>query len=174
MQYLWIVYIFVYSFLKGSRDGMKKAALKKSTSDEILFFYSLIGFILIIPFSQNALTTPPIFIFYSFIKAMVVCSAWIFAYIALKNMSVSLFGIIDLSRMIFSTLLGVVVLGESMTVWKAVGVILVIIGLMLVNRKADSPSGKARVSIVAAALISMGFTYLLIIADSPRSSPSSA
>jgi len=55
--------------------------------------------------------------------------------------------------MIFSTLLGVVVLGESMTVWKAVGVILVIIGLMLVNRKADSPSGKARVSIVAAALI---------------------
>ncbi|MBE7051393.1 MAG: hypothetical protein E7395_02320 [Ruminococcaceae bacterium] len=153
MQYLWIVYIFVYSFLKGSRDGMKKAALKKSTSDEILFFYSLIGFILIIPFSQNALTTPPIFIFYSFIKAMVVCSAWIFAYIALKNMSVSLFGIIDLSRMIFSTLLGVVVLGESMTVWKAVGVILVIIGLMLVNRKADSPSGKARVSIVAAALI---------------------
>ena len=59
----WIIYIFIYSILKGTRDGMKKAALKKSTSDEILFFYSLFGFILILPFSQNAFSTPPIIFF---------------------------------------------------------------------------------------------------------------
>lgn len=153
MQYLWIIYIFIYSFLKGSRDGMKKAALKKSSSDEILFFYSLIGFILIIPFSGNALSTPPIYIFYSFIKASVVCSAWIFAFAALKNMTVSLFGIMDMSRMIFSTLLGVVVLGEDMNIAKAVGVALVIAGLMLVNAKSDSPSGKIRLGVLSAALI---------------------
>ena len=73
---------------------------------------------------------------------MVVCSAWIFAFAALKNMTVSLFGIMDMSRMIFSTLLGVVVLGEDMNIAKAVGVALVIAGLMLVNAKSDSPSGK--------------------------------
>lgn len=157
MQHLWILFIFVYSFLKGTRDGMKKAAATKSSSDEILFFYSLIGFILIIPFSGNALSTPPLYIFYSFIKAAVVCTAWIFSYIAIKNMTVSLFGIMDMSRMIFSTLLGVFVLGEQMTVAKAVGVILVIAGLLLVNSHSDSPSGKASPGVFAAAMLNCIF-----------------
>ncbi|MBR5506311.1 MAG: DMT family transporter [Clostridia bacterium] len=153
MQHLWILYIFIYSFLKGTRDGMKKAAAAKSSSDEILFFYSLIGFLLIIPFSSNALSTAPIYILYSFIKAAVVCSAWIFAYIAIKSMTVSLYGIMDMSRMIFSTMLGVFVLGEELTWAKVVGVILVIAGLLLVNSRSDSPSGKVRLGVLAAAML---------------------
>ena len=57
-------------------------------------------------------------------------------------MSVSLYGITDLSRMVFSTLLGVIVLGESFTVQKAIGVILVIAGLMLANLKKTSSGTK--------------------------------
>ena len=148
----WIIYIFIYSILKGTRDGMKKAALKKSTSDEILFFYSLFGFILILPFSQNAFSTPPVYIFYSFLKAAAVSSAWILAYVALKNMTVSLFGIMDMSRMLFSTLLGVVALGESITAGKIAGVILVTAGLVLVNSKSDAASGKIRIKILICAL----------------------
>lgn len=158
--YLWIILVFIYSLLKGSRDGMKKAALKKSSSDEILFFYSLIGFILIIPFSSNALSTPPIYIFYSFVKAAVVCSAWIFAYIALKDMTVSLFGIMDMSRMIFSTFLGVVVLGESLSIAKAVGVILVIAGLLCVNTRSDAETGKVKFGVVIFAVLSCIFNSI--------------
>ncbi|MBR3943346.1 MAG: hypothetical protein IKJ55_08300, partial [Clostridia bacterium] len=94
---IWILYIFIYAFLKGSRDGMKKAALKKNSSTEILFFYTLVGLIFALPFSKTAFQLEPILIFYIFIKAVVVCTAWLFAYAALKNMSVSLFGIMDLS-----------------------------------------------------------------------------
>ena len=132
---------------------MKKAAAAKSSSDEILFFYSLIGFLLIIPFSSNALSTAPIYILYSFIKAAVVCSAWIFAYIAIKSMTVSLYGIMDMSRMIFSPMLGVFVLGEELTWAKVAGVILVIAGLLLVNSRSDSPSGKVRLGVLAAAML---------------------
>lgn len=154
MDNLWILFIFIYAFLKGSREGMKKAALKKSSSNEILFFYTLIGFLIVAPFSwKAAFITPPLYIFYSFIKASVVCTAWIFAFLAIKNMSVSLYGIMDLSRMVFSTMLGVFALGEDFTLSKAIGVVLVITGLLLVNLKKDASSKGMTVSVLIAALL---------------------
>lgn len=154
MERIWILFIFIYAFLKGSREGMKKAALKKSSSNEILFFYTLVGFLLTAPFSlQSALRTPPVYIFYSFIKAAVVCTAWIFAFLAIKKMSVSLYGIMDLARMVFSTALGVLVLGEDFTLPKAIGVTLVIIGLLLVNLKKDTSSKGVTFTVLIAALL---------------------
>ncbi len=153
MNSLWVLFIFIYSFLKGSRDAMKKAALKKSSSDEILFFYSLLGFILILPFSGNAFSTPEIYIFYSFLKALIVASSWMLAFVALRSMTVSLYGIMDMSRMVFSTLLGVFVLGEEMTLAKALGVIIVTTGLLLANSKSDSPKGRVSITVLLAALL---------------------
>ena len=154
MERIWILFIFIYAFLKGSREGMKKAALKKSSSNEILFFYTLVGFLLTAPFSlQSALRTPLVYIFYSFIKAAVVCTAWIFAFLAIKRMSVSLYGIMDLARMVFSTALGVLVLGEDFTLPKAIGVTLVIIGLLLVNLKKDTSSKGVTFTVLIAALL---------------------
>lgn len=157
MEHIWILFIVIYSLLKGSRDGMKKAALKKSSAGEILFFYTLIGFIFTLPNIKDALSLEPIFIFYIFLKSAVVCTAWIFAFLAIKNMSVSLYGIMDLSRMVFSTMLGVFVLGESFTVNKAIGVALVILGLMLVNAKKNSSSKGVSIPVLAAALLNCFF-----------------
>ena len=157
MEKLWIVFILIYSLLKGSREGMKKAALKKSSSSEILFFYSLIGFILITPFSSDAFAIAPVYVFYIFIKSAVVCIAWIFAFTALKSMSVSLYGIMDLSRMVFSTMLGVLALGESFTLPKAIGVVLVIIGLMLANRKKSAETKGVTAFVLVAALLNCFF-----------------
>ena len=154
MDKLWIVFVIIYSILKGSRDGMKKAALKKSSSNEILFFYTLLGFIFVIPFSSDAFNVSPIFIFYSFIKAAVVSAAWLFALKALKKMTVSLYGIMDLSRVVFSTALGVFALGEAFTVKKAIGIALVIAGLLLVNLKKNPQGGKGMtLPILIAALL---------------------
>ena len=150
---LWILFIFIYAFLKGSREGMKKAALKRSSSNEILFFYTLIGFIFTLPFSASAFVLSPLLIFFIFIKSMVVCIAWLCAFAALKKMSVSLYGIMDLARMVFSTFLGVFVLGESFTINKALGVILVLIGLFLVNlKKTTEAKGMTVITLLAALL----------------------
>ena len=150
---LWILFIFIYAFLKGSREGMKKAALKRSSSNEILFFYTLIGFIFTLPFSASAFELSPLLIFFIFIKSMVVCIAWLCAFAALKKMSVSLYGIMDLARMVFSTFLGVFVLGESFTINKALGVILVLIGLFLVNlKKTTEAKGMTVITLLAALL----------------------
>lgn len=157
MDNLWIIFIVIYALLKGGREGMKKAALKKSSSNEILFFYTLVGLILVLPFSKEAFSLAPIYIFYAFLKAFVVCVAWIFSFKALRNMSVSLYGIMDLSRMVFSTGLGVFVLGEAFTLKKAIGVTLVIIGLLLVNLKKNANSKGMTLPVLIAALLNCFF-----------------
>ncbi len=150
MEHFWIIFVIIYSLAKGMREGMKKAALRKSSSEEILFFYTLFGLILVLPFSAHALSTAPIYIFYSFLKAAVCCAAWACAIYSIKNMSVSLYGIMDLSRMVFSTLLGVFVLGESFTAPKAVGTALVILGLLLANlKKSAAARGITLVTLLA-------------------------
>ncbi len=161
MGNLWILFIVIYALLKGSREGMKKAALKKSSSNEILFFYTFIGFLFTLPNIKAALSLEPVFIFYAFIKSAVCCTAWFFSLIAIKNMSVSLYGIVDLSRMVFSTLLGVFVLGESFTLPKAIGVTLVVLGLYLVNIKKDKTGSKElSLPIMTAALLNCFFNAI--------------
>lgn len=160
MEYGWILPVFAYSFLKGTRDGMKKAAIKKNSANEILFFYTLIGLLLTLPFCSSAFSLEPIYIFWAFVKASVVCIAWLFSFVALDGMSVSLFGVMELARMVFSTLLGVFALKEDFTLPKAIGVALVILGLVLVNIKKDSKSKQVSLWIVTASVLNCFFNAL--------------
>lgn len=160
MNDTWILCTLVYALLKGSREGMKKAALKKNSSNEILFFYTFIGFLFTLPYLKSALQLPPFHIFLVFIKSAVVCTAWIFAFEALKNMPVSMYGIMDLSRMIFSTLLGVFILGEPMTKAKLVGIFLVTTGLILANAKRTSETKQISAFILFAALMNCFFNAI--------------
>ena len=160
MDKLWILFVLIYGLLKGSREGMKKAATKKSSSMEILFFYTLIGFIFTFPHFKAAFQLAPIYIFWAFVKAAVCCTAWFFSLAAIKHMSVSLYGITDLSRMIFSTLLGVFVLGESLTVFKITGMLLVVTGLFLVNLKKGAAAKGLTVYSLTAALLCCFFNAI--------------
>lgn len=165
MGQYWILFTFVYALLKGLREGMKKAALKKSGSNEILFFYTLIGWLFTLPGWKEAIRLDAGSICFVFMKSTVVCTAWMFAFRALKKMSVSLYGIMDLSRMIFSTLLGVFVLGESLTGPKVLGMVLVLTGLLLTNLKRDSESQKMSCSVLFAALMNCFFNAVSGVMD---------
>lgn len=153
MNNLWIFFIVIYALLKGGREGMKKKALEKNSSNEILFFYTFFGLIMTLPFSASAFRLEPIYIFYSFIKAAVCCGAWLCSLVALKQISVSIYGIMDLSRMVFSTSLAVVFLGESLTIPKILGMGLVVLGLVMVNLKKNSEPQKMTFFILIMALL---------------------
>jgi len=153
MEHLWVIFVVIYGILKSSRDCMKKAALKRSSLYEVLFFYTLIGLFLALPSLPDALALSPKYIFFIFIKSAVVCLAWFFSCLALGKMSVSLYGIMDLARVVFSMLLGVFALGESLTLPKAIGALLVIIGLLLVNMKKTSNVEKTSVSVIIYSLL---------------------
>ncbi len=133
MEYLWIFLVAFYGLSKGVRDGFKKLAMQKSTLMEVLLLHSLITFLLTIPISKDPFQIPPVFYILIFIKSFAIFLAWIFSFKALAKMPLSYFGVIDMSRVVFSTLMGVLILGETMNPSNILGLALVLLGLFLVN-----------------------------------------
>lgn len=142
VENLWIFLVLFYGVSKGVRDGFKKLSLQKSSLMEVLLFHSLFAFLFSIPFSRDVFDIPPIFYLLIFLKSFVIFLAWIFSFKSLNKMPLSYFGIMDMSRVIFSTCLGVFLLGETMGVYNIIGLVLVLSGLFLVNAQKNSPSGE--------------------------------
>ena len=61
-----------------------------------------------------------------------------FSFRAIKKMPISLYGVLDLSRVLFATLLGVVVLHEVLGLYQTIGLLLVSAGLLLLKYRPRS------------------------------------
>ena len=122
-----------YGVLKGVREIVKKMALKKNGVIEILFFYTFLAFLFVIPQAKDAGGLELKYYFWIALKSFFVFLAWIFSFKAIKKMPISLYGVLDLSRVLFSTLLGVVILHETLGVMKTIGLVLVSSGLLLLK-----------------------------------------
>ena len=66
-------------------------------------------------------------------KSLIIFCAWILSFKAIKKMPISLYGVLDLSRVLFATLLGSLVLHEVMSTNQIIGLILVAAGLLLLK-----------------------------------------
>lgn len=129
----WVLYTLVFGICKGVREGIKKKALAKNSLFEVLFLYTLIGFILVLPTARNVFDIPHRFYFYIFIKSLLVFTAWICSFNSIKHMPVSLYGVMDMARVVFATILGIAIMGEHASAGQMTGLIMVVAGLILVN-----------------------------------------
>ena len=136
---MWIWLVLLYGLLKGCREICKKKALLTSSAIEVLLIYTCVSFLLVVPDAKNAMGMEPRFFLFVAIKSFVIFLAWIMSFIAIRNLPLSMYGVLDLSRVLFSTLLGVVVLGEAMTVLHTFGLILVCSGLLLLKVRLKKP-----------------------------------
>lgn len=133
MSLMWMLLTLVYGLIKGAREIFKKKALEKNTVIEVLLIYTFLSFIICIPQAPRALGLTFRQYFWVAVKAFVIFVAWIAGFKAIKKLPISLVGVLDLSRVMFATLLGVIVLGESITVNKGIGLFLVSLGLLLLK-----------------------------------------
>lgn len=126
---VWIYLVLLYGILKGVREILKKKALGRNTVMEVLFLYTLLSFVILLPTAPKAggLSLPQYGLIA--IKSFVIFLAWLCSFHALSTMPVSLYGVLDLSRVIFSTLLGIIFLHESMPLPRIIGFVLVCVGL---------------------------------------------
>ena len=130
----WILYTLIYGVLKGARDIVKKESLKISPAVEVLFFYTLFSFILCIPMSQGIADIDMKYMPFIVLKSFVIFIAWILSFHAIKNLPISIYGILDLSRVINATLIGFFILHETITRNQIIGMVLVAVGLLLLKR----------------------------------------
>ena len=132
---MWIWFVLLYGVLKGVREICKKKAMVKSSNVEILFIYSLLSFVFLLPDIPNAvgdnlpLSTLP----YIALKSFIIFIAWICSFNAIKALPLSLVGVLDLSRVLFASLLGITVMSEVMPPLHILGLVLVASGLLLLK-----------------------------------------
>lgn len=132
---VWILLVLIYGILKGIRDISKKRALDTNGVIEVLFVYTLISFIFCIPEVREAGGVATKDMLWTAFKSFVIFVAFICSFYAIEKMPISLYGVLDLSRMMFSMLLGVIILGERLGLFQWVGLFLVVLGIGLLKYK---------------------------------------
>ena len=138
----WILYTLIYAIFTGFFQCAKKKAVEKNSIYEVLAVFSTIAFILVALTSNNVFNigfTPLIIVF---IKSIIIVIAWILSLNAIQKMPISLYSVINLSRIVFSIIMSVVFLGEKLTILLILGAIIIILGLFLVNKVSNIKSKK--------------------------------
>ena len=142
---VWISCVLLYGVLKGAREIFKKKAMVKSTVIEVLVLYTVLSLVIVIATTAAEIAVGDIgareYLFglrvgqYAAIavKSFVIFVAWICGFRALRRMPVSVYGILDMARVVFSAMLGILVLGERPSVWQCAGIALVCLGLFLLR-----------------------------------------
>lgn len=147
----WIVLTLAYGLMKGVREIVKKKSLQKSTVMEVLFFYTLFGFLMLLPDVKSAAGVPADQMGWIILKSFVIFLAWIASFHAIKKIPISVYGILDLSRVLFATLLGVTVLQEAFEPNQFAGLLLVAGGLLMLGlKKAKEPENTGVVYVLLA------------------------
>ena len=129
----WVILVLIYGLLKGIRDISKKKAMEVNSLMEVLFVYTLLAFIFVIPDVRNAGGVAPIDLGLTAVKSFVIFVAFICGFYAIEKMPIGIYGIVDLSRMLFSLVLGVIILDERLGLFQYIGIGLVLLGLILLK-----------------------------------------
>lgn len=139
---IWILLVLFYGLLKGGREIAKKKAMTKNTVMEVLFVYTLMSFVFVLPQAGQAGGMEPRFFALIALKSFVMFLAWIFGFYSLKKMPVSLYGVLSLSRVLFSTFSGVIFLHEVLGINQIAGLVIVCAGLLMlrINPKKKLPA----------------------------------
>ncbi|MDE6663205.1 MAG: EamA family transporter [Lachnospiraceae bacterium] len=163
---MWVWLVLLYGILKGVREIVKKKALENNSTIEVLFMYTFLSFVMVLPTVKLSVGIEPRFYLYIAMKAFVIFLAWMFSFRAIKKMPISLYGVLDLSRVFFATMLGVVVLQEVLGVLQVFGLLFVSAGLFLLKYHPKSLRVAYSEESVEAKYVVMAFASCLLNAVS--------
>ena len=143
---MWMLLVLLYGVLKGCREIVKKKSLEKNTVMEVLFLYTLLSFLMLIPDMPKVDRLPVTLLLPVALKSFVIFVAWICSFKAISHLPISYYGILDLSRVLFATLLGVIVLEEHLGTFQVIGLLLVCSGLLLLKCRKKGTGQEEKVS----------------------------
>lgn len=129
--------VLIYGILKGVRDVSKKKALELNGLVDVLLVYTLISFVMVVPDVRNAGGVPAREMLLIAFKSFIIFGSFTLSFYTIKKMPVSLYGVLELSRLVFSMVLGVFVLGEAIGLMQGIGITIVIIGLLMLKFSPD-------------------------------------
>ncbi|MBQ6554974.1 MAG: EamA family transporter [Firmicutes bacterium] len=166
-SHLWIYLVLLYGLLRGTRDVIKKKAMEKSTMMEVLFFYTMLSFLFVSYEGRTAFSIDYSCFGLILVKSLMVFTAWLCSFSAIRKLPVSFYGVLELSSVLFSTAMGVFFLGENLTLFRAIGTLVVMLGLLLVNmrKQTANPNNEISFKYVTLALASCLFNAISGVLD---------
>lgn len=145
---MWLILAFVSATLLGFYDVAKKQAVKQNAATIVLLLNTLFSSILFLPViisSEFELRwfDGSIFAIRSegieahiliFIKSAIVLSSWIFGYIGIKHLPLTIVGPINATRPVLVLLGAMILFGERLNLLQWVGVTLALVSIFLLSR----------------------------------------
>ncbi|MCR5153847.1 MAG: EamA family transporter [Lachnospiraceae bacterium] len=129
----WMLLVLFYGVSKGVREVLKKKAMTVNSMMDVLIFYTFLSFLMVVPTAPKAFGMETKFYFYIALKSLCIFVAWIFSFKAIAKLPMSLYGVLDLSRVLFSTFMGIIFLQEALSGHQMIGLLLVSTGLLLLR-----------------------------------------
>ena len=145
---MWIILAFVSAALLGFYDVAKKQALRNNAVPIVLLLNTLFSTILFSPFiistasgagwfegtifevAQGSLHDHLLIV----IKSAIVLSSWIFGYIGIKHLPITIVGPINATRPVLVLLGALLIFGERLNAMQWIGVSLAIVSVFLLSR----------------------------------------
>lgn len=137
---MWIVYSFVSALCLGFYDISKKIALRGNSVFRVLalsvFFSALLLSVplLISRLSPQMMMATPFYVpqldltghLFTLLKSVIVLSSWVFAYLSLKQLPISVVSPIQATRPMWTLVGALLIFGERLNTWQWLGVLLAI------------------------------------------------
>ena len=144
---MWLILITISAITAGFYDASKKQSLKNNAVFPVLLLNTLFSSIILAPFvilsakglldEKSIVYTEP-YIWehqkYIFVKSCIVLSSWIFGYIGLKHLPITIVGPINSTRPVMVILGALLIFGEKLNLWQSIGVVTAITAFYLLSR----------------------------------------
>ena len=157
---MWVVLAFISALCLGFYDISKKVALRDNSAVDVLTASVLISSgIVIVPLLLSRCMPEALYdtAFYvpemdlrghllTLVKSVIVLSSWIFAYVSLKHLPISLVSPWQATRPMWTLIGALLIFGERLNIWQWAGVILAIgsIFAFSFSNRTQIPSGKSK------------------------------
>lgn len=145
---MWVSLAFLSAAILGFYDVAKKQALKENSVPIVLLLNTLFSSLIFLPaiisasFSLGWFESTP-FVEYSgtmgdhlliIVKSAIVLSSWIFGYIGIKHLPITIVGPINATRPVLVLLGALLIFGERLNAMQWIGVVLAIFSIFLLSR----------------------------------------
>ena len=118
----WIIFTLIYAVCNSFFKVSKKKATEISSIYEVLALFSTFSFVIVACTTKDAFNIEPQFLLIILLKSVVVIVAWILGMYVISKMTISLYSNIEISRVIFSIIMGCVLFNEKITVQIFIGI----------------------------------------------------
>ncbi|MCR5152792.1 MAG: DMT family transporter [Prevotella sp.] len=143
---MWLLLAFMSAALLGCYDAFKKASLKDNAVIPVLFLNTVFSSLIFLPFillSYNTNIDLGDFQVasggwqehkYILLKSVIVLSSWVFGYIGIKHLPLTIVGPINATRPVMVLIGAMVVFNEHLNSWQWLGVILAVTSFFMLSK----------------------------------------